>query len=245
MLDSEIPSAGDLVRYAYRKLEAEQEALFRIAVIPVFLEFLILVVLFQADMGDLTMTLIAVLTIIPFTLFDVAWLRHLLGAGAGDPKLPYRWTPRHTGFAGRLLLLNILLSVAALPLAILASLLPLELGRLLMLAGFVAGCYFLLRLSFFVVARAFDRSCDFLQSWTATKAGAGRFFWGVVFAILPIMVVLAIVAEIAHATGIGAALPHIIMLVTAAATFVLRSLLLAIIARVFEIRMMGFQRAEF
>jgi len=245
MLDSEIPSPGDLVRYAYRKLEAEREALFRIAVIPVFLEFLILLVLFKADMGDLSMTLIAVLTLIPLTLFDVAWLRHLLGAGAGDPRLPYRWTPRHTGFAGRLLLLNILVSVAALPLAILASLLPVDLGRLLMLAGFVAAGYFLLRLSFFVVARAFDRSCDFLQSWTATKAGAGRLFWGVVFAILPILLVLAVVAEIAHATGIGAALPHVIMLLAAAANFVLRALPMAIVARVFELRMMGFQRAEF
>jgi hypothetical protein len=245
MFDDEIPSPGALLRDAYRTIERQSADLFRIAVIPVFLEFLILILISQVNAGDFALTLTAVLMIVPFTLFDVAWLRHLLGAGTDDPPLAYRWTQRHTGFAGRLLLVNILISAGALPLAILASAFPSGLGRLLMLAGIIAGFYFLLRLSFFIVARAFDRSCEFMQSWAATKAGAGRFFWGAVFTILPATVVLAIVAEIANATGIGAALPRVMILLVATATFIWRALLFAVIARVFEIRMMGFRRAEF
>jgi hypothetical protein len=56
---------------------------------------------------------------------------------------------------------------------------------------------------------------------------------------------LGIVAGIAESTGIGSALPLVIDLLAVVISLIAHALLLAVIARVFEIRLMGFRREEF
>jgi hypothetical protein len=244
MLDDEIPSPRDLVRYAYRKLEAEREALFRIGVIPVFLQFMITVLFGPREHLDLAFVLALALNLIPTTLFDVAWLRRLLGADANDPLLPYRWTQRHTGFVGRLaILLGIVVGAFGAAVFVFAWL-PDHLRTILLIVGSVSAFFVILRLSPFFVARAFDGHCDLAQAWAATRSGAGRFFWGAAFSFLPGFIVLGIVAGIAESTGIGSALPLVTSLLAVVISLIAHALLLAVIARVFEIRLMGFRKGE-
>src|SRR5262245_50905550 len=245
MLDSEIPSPGDLVRYAYRTIEVERETLFRIGVIPVFLQFLITVLIGPREHFDFELLLALILNLVPATLFDVAWLRRLLGADAGDPLLPYRWTQRHTGFAGRLALLLAIVTAGFFVALLLMSWLPDSLLTLLLFAGSIFAFFIVLRLSPFFVARAFDSHCDFARAWAATRNGAGRFFWGAIFAFLPGFIVLGILAGMAESTGIGQMLPLVTVLVAVVINLLAHALLLAVIARVFEIRMMGFHTMEF
>lgn len=245
MLDSEIPSPGELVRHAYRTLEAEREALFRIAVIPVFLQFMIVLLLGRHEKIDLMLLLALVLNLVPVTLFDVAWLRRLLRADAGDPPLPFRWTQRHTGFAVRLALLYLVVFIVFMLPSLLMRQIPASLITLLLFASVVIVFLVILRFSLFFVARAFDHPCELMQSWAATQAGAGRFFWGAVFTFLPAFLVLGIVAGIADGIGIAAALPLVTALVLIVITFIAHALLLAVIARVYEIRMTGLREAEF
>lgn len=238
MHDSEIPSPRELVRHAYSRLEAERDQLFRIAVIPVLLQFIVLALLHLRERGLSTLLLAAALTLVAFTLFDVAWLRRLLGADAHDPPLTYRWTARHTGFVGRLLLIYLILMVVALPVALIAAMLPENLGLMLQAISAPLFFYVSLRLSPFMVARTVDGPCNLRQSWEGTRDGIWRFFWGAAFAVLPLTILVIMVREMMIAAGIAARLPLVMTLITTAAAFVIRALLLIVIARVYEVRMM-------
>jgi len=245
MSDREIPSPGELARHAYRKIEAEREALFRIGAIPVALQFLIAVLIGPLSQSDPMLLVVAALNMIPVTLFDVAWLRHLLRAAGGDPPLPYRWTRRHTGFAARLAALYILMIIAAIPASFVAAIFPLTVIALLAFLLGVVFFYAFLRFSLFFTARAFDQEISLQQSWAATRDGAGRFFWGAAFSFLPGFIVLMIVFSIAKGTGFAAAFPLVTTLAASAVYYLCNALLLAVIARVYEIRVTGFREAEF
>jgi hypothetical protein len=239
MYNREIPSPRELVRHAYQRVEAERDQLFRIAVLPIFIYFLIFVFVQPQEQNLPAVLLVVVLAFVPETLFDVAWLRRLLGADGGDPPLPYRWTARHTGFIGRLAALHLMLIAVAIPVVIVASVLPQSLGFAFQFICIPLFFYISLRISLFLVARALDHDCDLRRSWEATRDGIWRFFWGVAFTVLPLMILVIMILELMIAIGIAKALPLVMILVTTAAAFLLRALLLVVIARIYEVRMIG------
>ncbi len=237
MDSSQIPAPGELFRHAYRRVRAERDHLFRIAVIPIALYFLVIALLqpYQQDLPGLLLSLALVL--IPVTLFDVAWLRWLLGAGAADPPLPFRWTLRHTAYFGRLVALHLILIAAAVPLIVISSLFPGNLRPVFLIVCFPLFFYLSLRLSLFLVARTVDGACDLRRSWGATRDGAWRFFWGAAFTTMPLLILLAVIGELVDAIGFAARLPLVMMLFAAIAGFALRALLLDVTAQVYEVKM--------
>jgi hypothetical protein len=232
MDSSEIPAPGELFRHAYRRVRAERDHLFRIAVIPVALYFLALALLrpHQQDLPGTMLTL--ALVFIPMTLFDVAWLRWLLHAGAADPSLPFRWTRRHTGYLGRLI-------AAAMPVVFVAALFPENQRPIILIVSMPLFLYLSLRFSLFLVARTIDGVCDLRRSWVATRHGAWRFFWGAAFTTIPVLILLAVLGELVDVVGFAAMLPLVTMLLSSVASFALRALLLAVTAVVYDVKMMN------
>lgn len=239
MHNGEIPAPGELFRDAYRRLKAERDDLFRIAVIPTLLYFLIFVLLrpLEQNLPELLLTLALIL--IPETLFDVAWLRWLLGAGADDPPLPFRWTLRHTAYLGRRIALHLILIAAAVPVVVISSLLPENLRLIVLSVCFPLFFYLSLRFSLFLVARAVGGTCDLRRSWEATRDGIWRFFWGAAFTTMPLLILLAVIGELANAVGFATTLPLAMMLLAAFAAFAFRALLLAVTAQVYDVKMMS------
>ena len=238
MYGGEIPAPGELFRDAYRRLKAERDHLFRIAVIPTLFYFLIFVLLrpLEQDLPELLLALALIL--IPETLFDVAWLRWLLGAGADDPPLPFRWTVRHTGYFLRRIALHLILVAAAVPVVVASALFPENLRPIVLIACLPLFFYLSLRFSLFLVARAVDGTCDLRRSWEATRDGIWRFFWGVAFATMPLLILLAVIGELVNAVGFATMLPLAMMLLAAIAGFAFRALLLAVTAQVYDVKMM-------
>jgi hypothetical protein len=238
MDSSEIPAPGELFRHAYRRVRAERDHLFRIAVIPVALYFLALALLrpHQQDLPGTMLTL--ALVFIPMTLFDVAWLRWLLHAGAADPSLPFRWTRRHTGYLGRLVALHLILIAAAMPVVFVAALFPENQRPIILIVSMPLFLYLSLRFSLFLVARTIDGVCDLRRSWVATRHGAWRFFWGAAFTTIPVLILLAVLGELVDVVGFAAMLPLVTMLLSSVASFALRALLLAVTAVVYDVKMM-------
>ena len=237
MHSGEIPAPGELFRHAFRRLKTEQDHLFRIAVLPTLLYFLIFVFLrpLEQDLPELLLSLALIL--IPETLFDVAWLRWILGAGADDPPLPFRWTLRHTRYCGRRLAVRFILMAALVPVIVIASIFPENLRPVVLSACLPLLFYLSLRFSLFVVARAIDGTCDLRRSWDATREGIWRFFWGAAFTAIPLLVLLAVIGELLNAAGIATTLPLAMMLLAATANFALRALLLAVTAQVYDVKM--------
>jgi hypothetical protein len=235
----EIPAPGALFHDAYRRLKAEHNHLFRIAIIPTLLYFLILAFMqpLEQDMPEMLLTLILLLVIA--TLFDVAWLRWLLLAGDADPPLTYRWTFRHTAYFIRLVALHFCLIAAAVPIVVISSLLSQNLGLVVQLLCLPIFYYLSLRLSLFLVASAVGGTCDLRRSWAATREGAWRFFWGAAFTIMPLLILMALIGELMAAAGFAVNLPLSMMMLGSATGFVLRALLLAVTARVYETMIMG------
>lgn len=242
MPDRKIPSPGEFVRHAYRKIEAEREALFRIAAIPVALEFLISVLLRPQHLTDPLNFVVAATLLIPATLFDVAWLRRLLGADGADPLLPYRWTRRQTGYVLRLAMLSLLVLSPTWLFAMIVE--PSSIGALLimLLIGSIVYFFLFLRLSMFLVAQAVDQRCDLRLSWLATQEGAGRLFWGAAFVSLPVLIVAMVFLGVVVASGLARIFPLLTTLTLAVVQMIGRALFLAVIARVYEIRMTGNSR---
>jgi hypothetical protein len=239
MSDREIPKPGELVRDAYRKVEAERQALFRIGAIPAALQFLIIVLLRPQDPGESATLIASLLNLIPATLFDVAWLRRLLGADSGDPLLPYRWGRRQTGYLVRFGLLILLLVFPIMFVAIAAGRISENAAAVLMIAGAIACFYVFLRLSLMLVARALDRPCDVRISWSATQEGAFRLFWSAAFVTLPVLLVGMTLIAIADTSGFALRFPLVTTLALVVIGLLLRSLFLAVVAQVYAIRIAG------
>jgi hypothetical protein len=220
-------------------IEAEREALFRIGAIPAAMQFLIITLLQPRDPADPWTIIANIANLIPVTLFDVAWLRRLLAADAGDAPLPIRWTRRQTGYALRLALFMLMLLSPAWLILMMAQHMSINGLVFLLLAGAVACFYVFLRLSMVLIARATDQSCDFRRSWLATRDGAGRIFWGVAFIALPLLILFTIFSAIADATGFAAGFPLLTTLVIVIVALTGRALFLAVLAQVYAIRMTG------
>ncbi|MFM9844775.1 MAG: hypothetical protein ACKVOI_17580 [Dongiaceae bacterium] len=242
MSDREIPSPGALVRDAYRKVEAERAALFRIAAIPAAMQFLIITLLHPQDPAEPSTFIASILNLIPATMFDVAWLRRLLGADAGDPLLPYRWGRRQTGYLVRFALLILLLAFPFMSIAIMLGQILGNAVAILMVAGAIGSLYVFLRLSMILVGQALDRSCDPRTSWSATQAGAFRLFWGAAFASLPVLLIGMTLIAIADTSGLALRFPLLTTLAVVVLGLVLRALFLAVVARVYGICMTGIGR---
>ena len=242
MSDREIPSPGALVRDAYRKVEAEREALFRIAAIPAALQFLIITLLHPEDPAEPSMFIASILNLIPATMFDVAWLRRLLGADEGDPLLPYRWGRRQTGYLIRFALLILLLVFPVMFIAIMAGQILGNAVAIIMVAGAIGGFYVFLRLSMILVAQALGRPCDPRMSWSVTQAGAFRMFWGAAFVSLPVLLIGMTLIAIADTSGFALRFPLLTTLALVVLGLVLRALFLAVVAQVYAICMTGIDR---
>ena len=242
MSDREIPSPGALVRDAYRKVEAEREALFRIAAIPAALQFLIITLLRPQDPAEPSMFIASILNLIPATMFDVAWLRRLLGADAGDPLLPYRWGRRQMGYLIRFALLILLLVFPVMFFAIMVGQLLGNAVVIIMVAGAIGGFYVFLRLSMILVSQALDRPCDPRTSWSATQGGAFRVFWGAAFVSLPVLLIGMTLIAIADTSGLALRFPLLTTLALVVLGLVLRALFLAVVAQVYAISMTGVDR---
>jgi hypothetical protein len=126
---------------------------------------------------------------------------------------------------------------AALPIIIAAALFPSGLALVLQFVCVPVFFYLALRFSPFLVARALDEICDLRQSWETTREGVWRFFWGAAFVVLPLMILVVIIGELVFAVGFGQSFPLVMIFVMTAAAYVVRSLLLIVIARVYELRM--------
>ncbi len=242
MSDREIPSPGALVRDAYRKVEAEREALFRIAAIPAALQFLIITLLHPQEPGEPSMFIASILNLIPATMFDVAWLRRLLGADEGDPLLPYRWGRRQMGYLIRFALLILLLVFPVMFITIMAGQILGNAAAIVMIAGAIGCFYAFLRLSMILVAQALDHPSDPRISWSATRAGAFRMFWGAAFVSLPVLLIGLTLIAIADTSGLALRFPLVMTLVLVVLGLVLRSLFLAVVAQVYTICMTGIDR---
>lgn len=189
---------------AYARVFGNPRLLVRASLVPFCLSLALIVLSFTLPLVSKLGFLVAILGLLPYTFFGVAWHRlTLLGPVTGAPPLVPAWAPRHWRFLGYLLATMLIGSAAT---AVVFSLglmaiqpdmdsLPAAAG-LMPLAGFVIVAYVMIRLSFVFPAVSVDESYRLRHAWTHTKGQGLRLLGATVIAAAPMVALVWGVNEI-------------------------------------------------
>ena len=250
---------------AYARVFGNPRLLARASLAPFCLSLALIALSFTVPLVSALGFLVAILGLLPYTFFGVAWHRlTLLGPVAGAPALMPAWAPRHWRFLGYLLA-TMLIGSAATAVAFSIGLMAMrpEAGSLpaaaglMPLAGFVIVAYVMIRLSFVFPAVAVDESYRLRHAWTHTKGQGLRLLAATVIAAVPMVALVWGVNEILGALLFAGQAPGqdglpavaqmaafveanlgallLIQAVTAAINYVLMALMVSVISVAFRI----------
>jgi hypothetical protein len=195
------------------------------------------------------------LTVLPWTLFGVAWHRLVLVAGSSAPSVSMTWSRSHTWFALFLLFWRVarvlttgLLVLPDLPETPDPTTLP-EIGSGVMVASLawlglmVVGLYLQARLSLFLPAVAIGQPLSLRQSWAQSRHYTGVIFWGVVFGmVLGLLVTSPLFAASLYLTDRPSAVAQLISTVLSGGSSIV-VMALAVGSLSFAYRAIGERRA--
>ncbi len=194
----------ETVKEAYARVFGNLRLLVRASIMPFFLSMVLIVLGFTVPIASTFGVLFAMLGLVPYTIFGVAWHRlTLLGPVAGAPPLVPGWMQRHWRFLGYLLAV-MLISYGAIAMVFSLALavfqpdlgaIPAGLG-LMIAAGAGILAFIMARLSFVFPAVSVDESYRLRHAWTHTKGQGARLIGATVLAAIPIVVLIWAVSAI-------------------------------------------------
>jgi hypothetical protein len=194
----------ETAKEAYARVFGNPQLLARASLMPFCLSFALIVVSFTVPVTSSLGALFAILGLLPYTIFGVAWHRlTLLGPVAGAPPLLSAWTQRHWRFLGYLFAVMLIgygaiAMVFSLAFAVIQpelETLPAGLG-LMIFAGAAILAYIMARLSFVFPAVSVDESYRLRHAWTHTKGQGLRLIGATVIAAAPMVALVWGVNEI-------------------------------------------------
>jgi hypothetical protein len=194
----------ETAKEAYTRVFGNPRLLVRASLVPFCLSLALIALGLSVPVVSALGYLFAILTLLPYTLFGVAWHRlTLLGPTAGAPPLLPSWRQRHWRFLGYLLAVMLIGSgatavVVSLGLAVLQPESDsLRTGLSLMpVAGFAIVAYVMARLSFVFPAVSVDEDYRLRHAWTHTKGQGLRLIGATVLAAVPMVVLVWVVSSI-------------------------------------------------
>ena len=202
----------ETVKEAYARVFGNLHLLVRASVLPFCLSLALIAFGFTVPIASTLGVLSAVLGLVPYTIFGVAWHRlTLLGPVAGAPPLVPGWMQRHWRFLGYLLAVMLIgygaiAMVFSLALAVFQpdmEVLPAGLG-LMIAAGAVILAFIMARLSFVFPAVSVDESYRLRHAWTHTKGQGLRLIGATLLAAAPMVALIWAVSGILGALLISA-----------------------------------------
>lgn len=186
------------VAEAYGRVFLHLGLVARAGALPFALSILLTGLGLSAMHSPLAGILIALASLVPYTLFGVSWHRvTLLGAPAAPPPLLPGWKQRHWRFLGYLAAVILIVYALILVLSLAGGAL-LSLGTAaggpgattriaLLAAGGAIVFYVLLRLSFVFPAVAVDETYGLRHSWTHTRGQGLRLFAAMLLTVVPLV----------------------------------------------------------
>jgi len=185
---------GDTMKAAYASVFGRFAELIRAALVPLAMSFLLYGLMLAVRGTPAVVVLVELLSLLPYTLFAVAWHRVvLLGQAAMPTPVMPVWQRRHWRFLGYTLIVTALtygfsLLYAPLIAALLVEGSTVNLWQsLLLMFMLLFGTYVVLRLSFVFPAVAVDESYRFADSWRHTKDQGLRLLGAMFLTLLPAM----------------------------------------------------------
>jgi len=190
---------GESVRNAYARLGELLGQLPRAAAGPYVLSLLLSLPAALFPPGPSSELAFALLSLLPYTLFAVAWHRLvILGPAIAPPRLVPAWRSRHWRFLGYSLLLVGLAAPGALAAVLLAGLLMPAQGvaSLLLVVLSVGLAYLFARLSLVLPATALDEPYRLRHAWEHSRGQGLRLLAILLLALLPLMFVTLLVGSL-------------------------------------------------
>ncbi len=195
---------GRTMRAAYAAVFGSLGLLVKAAILPFLLSLVVLALALMAGANAFLSFVLAIVGLVPYTLFGVAWHRlTLLGPAAGAPVVFPSWHRRHWRFIGYVMsmiglsfLLTYFISVAGS--GMVDDDAP---GRVLLLilaviAVGLALSYMMMRVSFVFPAVAVDEDYGLANSWAHTRGQGFRLLATLFVTALPMLVAIWAVSSL-------------------------------------------------
>ncbi len=194
----------ETAKEAYARVFGNPRLLVRASLLPFCLSLALIVLGLTVPVASSLGILFAILGLLPYTIFGVAWHRlTLLGPVAGAPPLLSGWSRRHWRFLGYLLAVSLIgASATAMVFSLGLMAVRPESGNLpavaglMPLAGFAIVAYVMIRLSFLFPAVSVDESYRLRHAWTHTKGQGLRLLGATVIAAVPMIALVWGVDEV-------------------------------------------------
>jgi hypothetical protein len=202
----------ETVREAYVRVFRNPRLVARASLMPFSLSMALIALGFSVPVTSSLGFLSAILGLLPYTFFGVAWHRlTLLGPVAGAPPLLPAWRQRHWRFLGYLLAV-MLIGYAAIAMVFSLAFAVVQpeieamsagLG-LMIFAGTAILAFIMARLSFVFPAVSVDESYRLRHAWTHTKGQGLRLIGATLLAAAPMVALIWAVSGILGALLIAA-----------------------------------------
>ncbi len=185
----------ETVREAYARVFGNPRLLARASLMPFSLSLALIALAFSVPVTSSLGILFAILGLLPYTFFGVAWHRlTLLGPVAGAPPLLPAWRQRHWRFLGYLLAVMLIgygaiAMVFSLAFAVIQpeqEAMSAGLG-LMIFAGAAILAFIMARLSFVFPAVSVDENYRLRHAWTHTKGQGLRLIGATLLAAAPMV----------------------------------------------------------
>ena len=192
------------VREAYVRVFRNPRLLARASLMPFSLSMALIALGFSVPVTSSLGILSAILGLLPYTFFGVAWHRlTLLGPVTGAPPLLPAWKQRHWRFLGYLLAV-MLIGYAAIAMVFSLVFAVIQPGQeamsaglgLMIFAGAAILAFIMARLSFVFPAVSVDESYRLRHAWTHTKGQGLRLIGATLLASAPMVALIWAVSGI-------------------------------------------------
>ncbi len=200
------------VREAYARVFRNPRLLARASLMPFSLSIALIALGFSVPVTSSLGFLSAILGLLPYTFFGVAWHRlTLLGPVAGAPPLLPAWRQRHWRFLGYLLAVMLIgYGAIAMVFSLAFAVVQPEIEAmsaglgLMIFAGTAILAFIMARLSFVFPAVSVDESYRLRHAWTHTKGQGLRLIGATLLASAPMVALIWAVSGILGALLIAA-----------------------------------------
>ena len=202
----------ETVREAYVRVFRNPRLLARASLMPFSLSMALIALGFSVPVTSSLGILSAILGLLPYTFFGVAWHRlTLLGPVAGAPPLLPAWRQRHWRFLGYLLAVMLIgYGAIAMVFSLAFAVVQPEMEAmsaglgLMIFAGTAILAFIMARLSFVFPAVSVDESYRLRHAWTHTKGQGLRLIGATLLASAPMVALIWAVSGILGALLIAA-----------------------------------------
>ena len=188
----------ETVTEAYARVFGNPGLLLRASLMPLALSLALIVLGATMPIASALGALVALLGLVPYTIFGVAWHRlSLLGPRAGAPPLMPVWARRHWRFLGYLLAV-MLIGYAAIAMVFSLAFAVFQPGvaalsaglGLMIVAGAAILAFIMARLSFVFPAVSVDEDYRLRHAWTHTKGQGLRIIGATLLVAVPMVVLI-------------------------------------------------------